>query len=50
MQVRSLGGEGSLEEELGGLQSIGSQRDGHDSNDLACTHSNHLMRAALCLR
>ena len=50
MQIRSLGGEGSLEEEPGGLQSIGSQRVGHDSNDLACMHSNHLMRAALCLR
>ena len=25
-------------EEAGGLQSIGSQRVGHDLSDLACTH------------
>ena len=25
-------------EETGGLQSLGSQRVGHDSSDLACTH------------
>ena len=26
-------------EEPGGLQSMGSQRVGHDLNDLACTHA-----------
>ena len=27
-------------EEPGGLQSMGSQRDGHDCNDLAYTHTH----------
>ena len=27
-------------EEPGGLQSMGSQRVGHDCNDLACTHAH----------
>ena len=28
-----------LTEQLGGLQSIGSQRIGHDQSNLACTHA-----------
>ena len=31
-------------EELGGLQSMGSQRVGHDLRDLACMYSNHSKR------
>ena len=34
-----LPGEFPSSEELGGLQSTGSQRVGHDFRDLACTHS-----------
>ena len=34
-------------EELGGLQSIGLQRVGHDRSNLACTHSKRFFRA-LC--
>ena len=55
MQVRSLGQEDPLEEEMetpfsivwrilwteepGGLWSLGLQRVGHDQSDLACIHS-----------
>ena len=31
-------------EELGGLQSIGLQRVGHDRSNLACTHSKRFFR------
>ena len=39
--VEELGASYDLYEELGGLQSIGSQRVGHDSSDWACTHDLH---------